>query len=40
MKKALALLLAVCLIPFTVGCSGEEDAEDGESGTTESTTSE
>ncbi len=28
MKKALALLLAVCLIPFTVGCSGEEEAED------------
>ena len=29
MKKALALLLAICLIPMTIGCTAEdEDASD------------
>lgn len=39
MKKALALLLAVCLVTFSVGCSGE-DTESTTEGTTTSTTSE
>ncbi len=34
MKKALALMLAVCLVSFTVGCGGgEEEPSGGTTGT-------
>jgi hypothetical protein len=41
MKKALALLLAVCLVSFAAGCAGEEDDDTSSgSGTTTSTETE